>query len=213
MKRLGRVNTTWTASLAYAVGVIATDGNLSSDGRHINVTSKDLDLVLTMRSILGLQNKIGKKARGGSGEKKYFVLQFGDISFYEFLLSIGLTPVKSKTLKKLSVPERYFPDFLRGCIDGDGSIGAYKHPESAVLQLRLRLVSASPDFLLSILNSIQTLFDIQGGYICKPKNTSVSTLAFGMQDSRKILSLMYYDKSVPALERKRAKTMMLLQGE
>ncbi len=33
----------WTANLAYAVGLITTDGCLSKDGRHIDLTSKDLE--------------------------------------------------------------------------------------------------------------------------------------------------------------------------
>jgi hypothetical protein len=34
----------WTAELAWVIGIIATDGNLSSNGRSVAVTSKDVDL-------------------------------------------------------------------------------------------------------------------------------------------------------------------------
>ena len=213
MKRLARVDLTWTAKLAYVIGVITTDGNLSPDGRHINITSKDYEMVVSIRKLLKLKNKIGKKARGGSQAKIYSVLQFGDINFYEFLLSIGLMPAKSKTLKALSIPRTYFVDFLRGCIDGDGSIGAFKHPESRFPQIRVRLVSASPSFLMWMLHSVQTVLRIKGGYVYKNKNSSVSTLSFGKEDSRKIISLMYYEKSVPALARKRKRARALLRGE
>src|SRR3989338_2980990 len=204
MRRLSRVNTEWRPNLAYAVGVIATDGNLSSDGRHLNITSKDADMLLTMRDVLRLQNKIGKKARGGSKEKKYFVLQFGDVNFYGFLLSIGLTPRKSKTMGHLVVPDAYFPAFLRGCIDGDGSIGSFMRPESKLPQVRLRLASASPAFLDWILKTAQKLYDIQGGYIYNQKGKSIHQLSFAKADSFKILQLMYYKKSLPALKRKQA---------
>jgi len=30
----------WSADFAYAVGLLTTDGSLSIDGRHINLTSK-----------------------------------------------------------------------------------------------------------------------------------------------------------------------------
>lgn len=49
----------WSTELAYAVGLLTTDGNLSKDGKHINLTSKDLDQIKTFKKCLGLKNKIG----------------------------------------------------------------------------------------------------------------------------------------------------------
>jgi hypothetical protein len=44
----------WSPRLAYAVGLIATDGCLYGDGRHIAFISKDEDL---MRTLLSLVNR------------------------------------------------------------------------------------------------------------------------------------------------------------
>src|SRR3989344_2092153 len=115
MNRLGKVNLSWSGNFAYAIGLIATDGNLSPDGRHINLTSKDEEMVLNFKGCLSVNNKIGKKSRGGDlTNKKYFVIQIGDNNFYDFLLSLGLTPAKSKTIGPLKIPSVYFKDFLRG---------------------------------------------------------------------------------------------------
>ena len=203
MKRRSNVDTDWSSELAYVIGIITTDGNLSPDGRHISITSKDAEMLQTVKRLLRLENKIGRKARGYSKEKKYFVFQFGDINFYEFLLSIGLTPAKSKTLREVLIPSRYFADFLRGCIDGDGSIGTFTHPESQYPQIRVRLVSASPAFLVYIQQSVQDLYSIEGGNIYHAKKKNVCTLSFGKKDSMKILALMYYERSLPSLKRKR----------
>ncbi|OGG44866.1 hypothetical protein A2673_03205 [Candidatus Kaiserbacteria bacterium RIFCSPHIGHO2_01_FULL_50_13] len=213
MKRKSNIDLIWSPEFAYVIGIIASDGNLSPSGRHINITSKDREMVETVKSILRLMNKIGRKARGYSKDKKYFVLQFGDINFYEFLLSIGLTPKKSKTIGAVAVPDKFFRDFLRGCFDGDGSLGTFRHPESKHPQVRLRITSASPAFLIWLLKSAQRLFVIEGGYIYSPKNKSVQILSFGKADSIKILHLMYYKKSVPALSRKRKIATGLLVGE
>lgn len=75
--------------LWYLVGLIATDGCLSKDGRHIVITSKDIDFLEYIKNVLGLKNKIGMKARGGEKEKKYGMLSLGDVNFYRYLLSIG----------------------------------------------------------------------------------------------------------------------------
>lgn len=195
------VDTTWRKDLAYIIGMIATDGNLSSDGRHICITSKDEDLLHSIKSTLGLSIKIGKKARGYTHEKKYHTLQIGDVAFYEFLLSIGLTPAKSKTISTLAIPESYYADFFRGCIDGDGNIGTFAHPESQRPQVRIRLCSASRPFLEWILSVIQKTAGVTGGFICKGK--SVHILSFASADSRKLLKFMYYDDTSIALARKR----------
>jgi len=119
--------------------------------------------VIGFRDCLGLSNSIGRGARGGEKEKKYFRLQFGSRIFYDFLLSVGLTPAKSKTLRALRIPDAYFADFLRGCVDGDGNVHVYRHPESRRLQLCLRLSSGSLDFLQWLRVEIPRHFDVHGG--------------------------------------------------
>jgi len=115
-------NPEWSAELAYIVGILATDGNLSVDARHITITSKDLDLLETVRDCLKLKNSIGQQRRLLN---PYYRLQWGDTSFYNWLVQIGLTPAKSLTLGPLQIPDNFFADFVRGVIDGDGSIGLY----------------------------------------------------------------------------------------
>lgn len=210
MKRRPRVSCEWSDAFAYSIGIIATDGNLSSDGRHINVTSKDLDLLEILKSIWNIDNKISMKARGGSKDKKYGVLQFGDIQFYEFLLSIGLTPRKSKTLRPLSIPEKYFPAFIRGCVDGDGCITAYTHPESKLPQVRVSICSASRPFLVWLHASVRKQMGIQGGWISASDRRGTSSLVFGKKDSIQLLQKMYENKDRYFLARKyrTAKTYM-----
>lgn len=203
-RRIKYIETKWSRQLAYVIGLITSDGNLSPDGRHINITSKDIEIVQYVKNILKLSNTIGRKARGGSVEKKYYVLQFGSKNFYAFLLSIGLTPAKSKTLQKISVPDTLFFDFLRGCIDGDGNINEFKHPESKRMQLRLSLASASKPFLLWMLASIQRIYTIEGGWVIEPKKKSACLLRFGKNDSIQILKAMYAHSRGYALQRKLA---------
>ena len=162
-RRIKYIDTNWSGLLAYVIGIITTDGNISPDGRHINITSKDLEMVQNVKDILHLTNTFSRKARGGSTAKKCYVLQFGSKNFYAFLLSIGLTPAKSKTIKKVLIPDIFFSDFLRGCIDGDGNIYESKHPESKHLQLRLTLASASKPFLVWVLSKIRWIHKIRGG--------------------------------------------------
>ena len=189
-KRLSKVKISWNTDFAYAIGLIVTDGNLSKDGRHMNMTSKDLEMIDNFKKCLGLNNKVGRKSRSDSKDKKYFQVQFGDRNFYDFLLSLGITPTKSKTIGALAIPDLYFADFLRGCIDGDGSIVVTKHPESKHPQLRARVYSASLDFIKWLKKKIETNTRIKKGYIGHPG--SVYVVSYGKADSIKILKFIYY---------------------
>lgn len=196
------ISTIWTANFAYAVGLITTDGNLSKDGRHIDFTSKDLDQIEHFTKILNLTNKITTKTNGHS-EKKYYHVQFGNVKFYKFLLDIGLTPHKSKTISQLVIADKYFADFLRGCIDGDGNISIVKHPESKHPQLRLRLSSGSLLFLNWVKGRINNYWNIPRGFITKgPRNVYI--LTYCKVDSIKLLEFMYYDEVEYFLHRKYA---------
>ena len=119
-----RIKTEWTPKLAYAIVLITTDGNLSKDGRHMELTSKDIEQLKNFQKCLGIKVKIGYKTSGYS-DKKYSRVQFGDINFYRFLISIGLMPAKTKIMSRLKIPNKYFFDFLRGHFDGDGTFYSY----------------------------------------------------------------------------------------
>lgn len=208
MRPLGKIQRLWNPDLAYAIGLITTDGNLSCDGRHINFTTKDYDLALTYRDALKINNVIGRKARAGQAEKKYYVVQFGDILFYRFLQELGLTPNKSKTLGALRVPRPYFFDFYRGCIDGDGSIQTFKHPESRHLQLRVRLTSASPSFLEWLLLENREI-GLRGFIVRRP---GLGQLEYGKADSIELLNKMYYPGFRHCLKRKLEKAKPYLRA-
>ena len=113
---------------------------------------------------------------------------------------MGLTPAKSKTIGSLNIPDEYFADFLRGCIDGDGNISIASHPESKHIQLRTRLFSASPLFLNWIKNKIFNQLKIKGGWI--EMKSDVYVLAYAKADSIKLLNFMYYPKVENYLKRK-----------
>lgn len=48
-------------NLWYLVGLITSDGCLSKDGRHIDITSKDYKFLSKIKDFLGLTIKIGTK--------------------------------------------------------------------------------------------------------------------------------------------------------
>ncbi|MDP2929903.1 MAG: LAGLIDADG family homing endonuclease [Candidatus Omnitrophota bacterium] len=75
------------SKLWYLVGLITTDGCLSSDGRHINITSKDEAYLVKLKNELGLDNKIGVKNK--DRPNKAYQIEFANRNLYDFLLSIA----------------------------------------------------------------------------------------------------------------------------
>ena len=207
-RQIKRNNFAWSSKLAYAVGLITTDGNLSKDGRHLEFTSKDKKLVRTFKSILHLNNKISKKGSGSTNGKKYFRIQFGNIGFYNWLTNIGLTPAKSKTLGQLLIPDRYFFDFLRGCFDGDGCIRSYWDKRwASSFMFYTEFCSASIEYLNWLRAKLAKLLGVQGAM---KTNTRSFALSYAKTESLKLLPKLYYNDTIPYLSRKRRKVERIL---
>ena len=54
----------WNSNLAYAIGLITTDGCLSNDGRHLTLVSKDIEQLENIKKCLDLRVKIGVHRSG-----------------------------------------------------------------------------------------------------------------------------------------------------
>lgn len=195
------VSTKWTPELAYSVGLITTDGCLSTDGRHIDFTSEDIQLIDLFKKCLGLRHiKTGFKISGYSG-KKCPRVQFGDVNFYKWLQAIGLTPRKSRTLSEIKVPDYLFFDFLRGCFDGDGTIYSFWDKRWAnSFMFYIAFASGSKEFLMWLQNKNKLFLGISGHIGTANRNTF--QLKYAKGESIVLFRAMFYNKSVPCLERK-----------
>jgi hypothetical protein len=200
----------WSRDMAWIVGLIATDGNLAHRPRGMSITSKDIDLLQSVRQCLELSNRLVRTSgRLGVVDR----LQWRNRAFYDWLLSIGLTPRKSLTIGPLTVPDEYFADFLRGCIDGDGSVLVYtdryhtRKKEAYVYErLYVSLVSASFRFVDWIRAAVERLAHVAGAIheARRPGQRSIWTLRYAKAESILLLRWMYYAPDVPCLTRKRA---------
>jgi len=203
MKPLGKLKIKWSPKLAYALGLLATDGNLSNDERHFSFSSKDKEQIENFLSCIGANNKITSN-RSGAGNVSLRT-QIGDIRFYKFLKSIGLIPAKTKTIAVLKIPKKYFFDFLRGHFDGDGTFYSYFDPRwRASYMFYTTFVSASEkhiNWLRSVLNNRLKI----SGHITKNRKSSIYQLKYAKAESLKLLPKLYYNPEVICLSRKRHK--------
>ncbi len=214
MRPLGKVKIKWSPEFAYAIGLITTDGNLSPDGRHINFTSKDIELINNFQKCLKINFHIGKKSNGTQKEKKYYVVQIGDVNFYKFLLNIGLMPNKTKIIKEIKVSNKYFFDFLRGHLDGDGTFFSYWDSRwKSSFMFYTVFISASKEHIDWLREKIADFVKINGHITQDGKKKSVYQLKYAKSESLKLLSKIYYHKRVICLSRKRIKIEKALKTE
>ena len=124
----GELASTWTPERAYAVGLIATDGNLSRNGRHLTVTSADLDLLEVLRACLTVT---ARTTRLGPGSRCYRV-QWSDRRLHRWLEGIGLWPAKSRTLGLLTADAHTGSCAMQRGNRQESCIGCTTHPRLPV---------------------------------------------------------------------------------
>jgi hypothetical protein len=204
----GKVKIKWSPDFSYAIGLIATDGCLSTNGRHVIFVSKDIDQVKNFKKILKLDSKIGNNY-SGTGNLSYRV-QFGDVLFCDFLRNIGIFENKSKTIGILKIPHMYFFDFLRGSFDGDGTFYSYwdKRWKSSFM-FYTEFISASKKHIDWIREEVFLKIKISG-HITKAKNNSCYQLKYAKRESQILLRKLYYKKNLICLSRKRLKIKKIL---
>ncbi len=177
--------------------------------------SSEIQLLQTFKKCLNLENKISKTFDNGWSKNSCYKIQFGSVQFYRWLLKIGLFPAKTYTIGKIKIPDKYFRDFLRGHLDGDGSVwtykdfyNTYKNPKYIYNRLFTRFISASRHHIEWIRESIYKLLSIKG-HLCErlptreDQTTSIWEIKFAKKESIRLLRWIYYKENIPCLERKR----------
>lgn len=202
-----------SAELAYVVGLLVTDGCLSSDGRHIIFTSNDIESIGNVIRILKLKNIIGFTRNKTS---EVYRIQITNVQLYDWLIKIGLSPAKSLTIGEINVPDKYFVDFLRGHLDGDGSITTYtdryntkKNIKYVYERIFTTFISASKKHILWLRDRIICNLEVKGSiHKTKINNTSpnpIYIIKYGKKESIKLLAKIYYSNKIPCLSRKKIK--------
>lgn len=141
-----------------------------------------------------------------------FYAYLGDVTFYRWLLTIGLSQRKSLTLGAIDVPSEYLMDLVRGLLDGDGSIANFVHrptlrqyPEYRYERLLVRFCSASYAHLEWLRDQLFASLRIDAPIKrAKPRTGrhEFFDLVYGKHASIALLERLYADPAAPRLVRK-----------
>jgi hypothetical protein len=118
--------------MAYILGYWFADGNMyrqhSCQSYVVSIGSKDVAHLERMRTHIG----VGKLTRITGSD--VFKLVICRKQAFDDLLRLGGSERKSLTLQWPAVPTEYLPHFIRGYIDGDGSLG-WNRPNNSIFPL------------------------------------------------------------------------------
>ena len=195
--------------MAYVLGFVVADGCIIKRKNRIssyvfNITSKDKSILLKIREALDSDHPIGIKFN--SQKLPYNQIQICDREICRDLMSLGICPRKTYNLKPIKVFDKYFPDYVRGFFDGDGSV--YIQKVNRTLQIKSSFIGVSLPFikdfnrrLCEALNiaekSIHVQIDKRG------KRVAQYNINFYIDDSEKLAKFMYGNNPTLYLKRKR----------
>lgn len=108
----------------YLLGVFCSDGNVNIRSRNrgvAKITSKDADWLRKIGVMICKTAIIRPENRS-----ECYSVEFYSIHLANWLVQHGCLPQKSLTLEFPDVPAKYIAAFIRGCWDGDGTLGLYR---------------------------------------------------------------------------------------
>ena len=202
----------WNSEMGYLLGYITADGCIVVSKKRknhpfmLNITSAGLKHLYKLRNALKSEHKISRKPNGGLNTFTY-QLQIRNPIITNDLMELGIFPRKTGHLNPIKVPEKYFPDFVRGFFDGDGTVYIYK--VNKVSQIKAGFINTSLSFFKEFNKQLCKNLDIPTKSIHKiidkrgEEKMVQFNVYFYVDDCEKLAEFMYGNNPSLYLPRKR----------
>lgn len=186
----------FTLGSCYWAGFIAADGSVRKDksGVGIELARIDEDHLISLCDYTKRDHKVWRRERKGKTKLlKASAISIVSKNIVKKLNNIfNISSNKSKTLQPpINIPKDLTKHFIRGYIDGDGSIGWHKHNNTP----RLHVCSGSKKFLEWLSNYIKENVSTGNPSIHKSKNKELYSIEFMGKQVIPILDWLYEGSS------------------
>lgn len=184
----------WTSKMAYVLGYILADGSLVKNKRgayFTEIQSIDKEILPKIRRAFDSNLKISSYKPRDS--KTRYRLQLGSKKIFSDLVKLGVEPRKSGHEELPRMPDKYFPDFLRGYFDGDGSVNICTYvrkdrPNKSTI-INSGFTSGGQKILKQLWEYLKSKKIVSGGTLYFHQRSY--RLWFSINDSLKLYKFMY----------------------
>ena len=182
---------------AYWLGYICADGHITKNGRKLTLVSKDKDVIINFKAATRSGYAISVNKSLDKRTKISYISYSTQIANHTFIKNViqkGVTTNKTSVLNFPPIKEKYYPYFIAGLFDGDGSV-SFKGKNKQYL--RISLISTK-----NILSFIGYYLQKQFGIKILPMR-SVSENCDNVwkthlyKDAYEFLDFIYQDKTFP----------------
>jgi hypothetical protein len=190
--------------MAYVLGLWWTDGYmyLKPHGAHeIEIASNDRDHLEVVAQVIGGNYTLRKVSK----TSECYEVTFCSKEMYRDLEGLGGTPRKSRTMGFPDVPTELLPHFVRGVVDGDGTLAW--NAGKPILQI----YSASGQFLTDLASAIEQVTGIPAP--TSTKNRAIMQIKWSTIRAKCLAAWLYIDNPGLALDRKAAIVARFIQWQ
>lgn len=184
----------WTPAMAYVLGYWWADGYMyikpSTTAHEVEFASIDRAHLEGIAQVIGINHLLRPVAKGSN----CYELTFCSKEMYQDLAALGGTPHKSKTSVMPTIPPDLLPHFVRGVVDGDGTL--VWNGDRPVIQI----YSASPPFLSDLAAAIADTIGIPAPNIAT--NRALYYIKWSTTRAKCLAAWLYTMHAGIALERK-----------
>jgi intein/homing endonuclease len=185
----------WTQEMAYILGFIAADGNISKHGRAhmIQLASDDKDIIYKIRKAIKSKASILQRKRCNG--KISYQLRFSDQTIFNDLLRLNITTRKSQNITPPEIPSKYVRHYLRGFFDGDGTV--YSTKKAPLVTTWYTASEPMAKFIFSHITKVCPEF--KGRILITPTPTGTSkyySITLCKRDSRIMFQYLYKNASI-----------------
>ena len=184
---------TWSHDMAYVLGFWWADGCIHKGLFSISQSLKDRYILEDIAKVMNFDGPI-KEYNG-----KYGSLNIYCRNLVESVKALGGTENKSLTCSLPDIPEEFFPDFVRGYFDGDGSVFILKNGSTLS-----NFTSGSEKFSMEFCEMIN-LFILNLGAKRYKEKKNYFNIRISSNGTRLLREFMYSTPSGIFLKRKKIK--------
>jgi hypothetical protein len=183
----------WSDDLAWVLGLIWTDGHIN--GNTVSVCSKDLEMLERIASLT--KTLYPPKPRKN---KNAWDILMNSRNVCSFLRSLGLENNKTFTATFPKIPSQHRAAFVRGLIDGDGSVCLYNEGYATP---RIQVFLCGASLIYQGYQEWLSEHKIHSALYWNKTKTVWKIQVWRVNDLRRLHSLLYPTDDVSCLQRKK----------